>query len=141
MDASMPYDGSGNLVEEIRCNSAEEFLKAIEPRWGEITSPDFNDLQVYRGHNDAAWELLPAAWRKDGKEKLAPLREWLAPYIKEKMSQNPQFAQWSPIFRESNQIMPFKSRARYTLSAGFATLQTRLDFSFRKKAKCLNWAV
>jgi hypothetical protein len=67
----------GRSVEIIRLSTAEEFLAAIVPADHEIGPPNFTSPHVYRGHADASWELRPAAWRKDGIEKLRPLREQL----------------------------------------------------------------
>jgi hypothetical protein len=57
--------------------SAEEFLNRLSSLPNDAQPPEYRSPWVFRGHNDAAWELLPPAWRRDGLEKLAPLMAWL----------------------------------------------------------------
>jgi hypothetical protein len=71
------------MLIEIETNSADEFLEKIRPDWNQIRQPDYFDPWVYRGHNDATWQLLPAALRTDGKSKLSLLREWLRPHVRQ----------------------------------------------------------
>ena len=61
----------------IHCKTAAEFVIAISEIPAEVRPPDFRNRWVYRGHGNADWELKPAAWRVDGRSKLAPLRAWL----------------------------------------------------------------
>lgn len=67
------------------CETAEELLLFLWPSnglWIDPTAPDKNQW-IYRGHWDAAWELKPPAWRKDGEEKLKPLGERLRPLVEQ----------------------------------------------------------
>ena len=53
------------------------YLRPIGKHWGEATLNWY-----FRGHGDAAWDLQPRAWRKDGQQILRPISKALRPGIR-----------------------------------------------------------
>jgi len=69
-------------IQELNFSTAEDFLNRLSEFHSEIEPPNYRSPWVFRGHNDASWELKPAAWRSDGQKKLEPLKNWLTPEVK-----------------------------------------------------------
>ena len=74
-------------VEEVTIDSAEEFLEYLtltNSRWKpehRLWNEEYNSPWIFRGHNDASWNLHPHAWRATGLKILAPIIERLRPKI------------------------------------------------------------
>jgi hypothetical protein len=101
MDTSISLSEGDDQLQVIKSSTAQEFLDNIRPKSSQIGPPDFSDPWVYRGHYDAAWDLLPHAWRKDGQEKLRPLRGWLSPRVRQSLVTHPHYQEWTDEHRES----------------------------------------
>jgi hypothetical protein len=74
-------------VEIISLESASSFLKALVPELDRIQTLDHINPLVYRGHYDSDWLLMPAALRKDGKDKLRPLCDLLRPKVRDQIKE------------------------------------------------------
>lgn len=71
-------------VEEKHFEDAEAFVSFLRPsaeNWGPLI--DHSCPWIYRGQAEAAWGLIPSAWRKETQAKIAPIKERLRPAIEE----------------------------------------------------------
>ena len=62
-------------VQEISCDTADEFLVATSPRSEHLRFREEARAWLFRGHGSDAWELVPSALRKDGRLERVTLRE------------------------------------------------------------------
>src|SRR5690606_9423447 len=56
-------------TELIECHTAEYFVSILDPsheRW--VPDGGWKSDYIFRGHADAKWELIPAAFRTDNKQ-------------------------------------------------------------------------
>lgn len=60
-------------VNAIRCKSAEEFINCLSPRDERWKSDGLESDWLFRGQADAAWKLLPSAWRFHNDIAISPL--------------------------------------------------------------------
>ena len=69
-------------LKEQPFTTADAFLDHLLNGFPEYDELQFRSPWVFRGHNDARWQLMPPAWRTDGETKLAPLKEKITRLIK-----------------------------------------------------------
>ncbi len=65
----------------VQFTGASELITFLLDMAADAGPPEFRSQWVFRGHADAEWLLMATAFRQDGQDKLAPLREWLRALI------------------------------------------------------------
>ncbi len=59
---------------EVPCSSAKEFFDYLNPNH-KMWAGGVDNKWVFRGQNDATWDLTPSAWREKGREMFEPLAQ------------------------------------------------------------------
>jgi len=74
--------GDNKRFVEVSCSSAREFFDYLDPNH-DMWAGTVDNTWIFRGQNDAKWDLTPSAWRKTGCEVLRPLFEKYEKFVDE----------------------------------------------------------